>query len=274
MHVASEEGMTAIMKWLIAILYCVALFSGQSQASEPTPYPDPVNETRPAVDGVNGKLSIEGGQTFGGGEAYGISGSVAMPLGHQLGLQVDGAAGTFEGSAIDDAQVFAGAAHLFWRDPSRGLLGVYGGVIHADALNDFNVRMFGLEGASYLGRLTVEGVVGISHTEAFGSDAFADVELAYYPDDNMRLDTGYSVVSDSHVFKLGGEWAFAGQAGAVSSAFVDGYVNDNGDGLAVAGLRFYFGQSDKSLIRRHREDDPPAYPQYPFWSAIIGGVVP
>ena len=56
MHVAREEGMTAIMKWLIAILYCVALFSGQSQASEPTPYPDPVNETRPAVDGVNGKL--------------------------------------------------------------------------------------------------------------------------------------------------------------------------------------------------------------------------
>ena len=40
----------------------------------------------------------------------------------------------------------------------------------------------------------------------------------------------------------------------MASLFVEGRA---GDYTGVwGGLRFYFGQSDKSLIRRHREDDP------------------
>lgn len=225
-------------------------------ASEPTAYSKPVSQPKPAVDGINTKLSFEGGPTFGGGEIYGISGSVAVPLGRQFGLQLDGVAGTVDANTINGVQVFAGAAHLFWRDPSLGLIGVYGSTVHADIFGGLNVHRGGLEGAVYSGRLTIEGIVGISHAEFGNTEFFADAELGYYPDNNVRLSAGYGAVADDHVFKLGGEWAFAGQAGTASSAFVDSYINADGDGLAVAGLRFYFGQSDKSLIRRHREDDP------------------
>ena len=217
---------------------------------------DELRISRPAVDSVNAKLSFEGGPTFGGGEIYGISGSAAVPLGHQFGFQVDGVLGTVDANTINGVQVFAGAAHLFWRDPSRGLVGLYGSAVHADIFGGLNIYRGGLEGAVYSGRLTIEGIVGISHADFGDTQFFGDAELGYYPNKNVRVSIGYGVVAEDHVFKLGGEWAFAGHAGTASTAFVDSYVNADGDGLAVAGLRFYFGQNDKSLIRRHREDDP------------------
>lgn len=75
----------------------------------------------PAVSAVNGKLSTEGGVAGDNGGSSGIglvNGSITTPLGHALGLQVDGLAGmgfnTFFGG---------GPAHLFWRDPSIGSFG-------------------------------------------------------------------------------------------------------------------------------------------------------
>ncbi len=248
--------MMAAMKRPIASLCCLAFLCGQSSANEPSPFPEPLRATRPAVDGFNTKLSFEGGPTFGGGEVYGASGSATIPLGHQFGLQLDGVVGAVDGNAIDGVEVFAGAAHLFWRDPSRGLVGAYASAIHADIFGGLNVYRGGLEGAVYPGRFTIEGIIGVFHADFSDTDFFADAELGYYPDDDVRLSLGYSVVADDHVFKFGGEWAFASQAGTASSTFVDGYVNADGDGLAIAGLRFYFGQNDKTLIRRHREDDP------------------
>ncbi|MEM8973262.1 MAG: hypothetical protein AAGD43_14475 [Pseudomonadota bacterium] len=248
--------MTVATKLFLAGLCWLALVAVQSRASEPTGEPEPISQTRPAVDGVNAKLSFESGPTFGGGEVYGASGSATIPLGHQFGLQLDGVVGTVDGNAIDGVRVYAGAAHLFWRDPSKGLIGAYASAIHADVFDGLNVHRGGVEGAIYSGRLTVEGIIGIFHADFGDTEFFADAELGYYPDDNFRLSIGYGLVADDHVFKLGGEWAFAGQAGTAASAFVDGYVNADGDGLAIAGLRFYFGQNDKTLIRRHREDDP------------------
>ena len=56
-------------------------------------------------------------------------------------------------------------------------------------------------------------------------------------------------------FKLGGEWAFVGYGLTARLAFVDSYIDHHGEGLAIAGLRFYFGQDDKTLIRRNRKND-------------------
>jgi hypothetical protein len=50
---------------------------------------------QPAVSGLNGKLSLEGGaigNDGAGSSALGIAeGSISAPLGHSFGLQVDGA---------------------------------------------------------------------------------------------------------------------------------------------------------------------------------------
>ena len=40
------------------------------------------------------------------------------------------------------------------------------------------------------------------------------------------------------------------------SLTVDGQLGEDGYTSVMAGLSLYFGGEDKSLIRRHREDDP------------------
>ncbi|MCZ7641594.1 MAG: hypothetical protein M5U33_00990 [Pseudorhodoplanes sp.] len=60
-----------------------------------------------AVDGVNAKIDGLGG-TFANKDIYGGRGVLTLPLGHQYGLQLDGAAGNF------DSRFFGStAAHLF-----------------------------------------------------------------------------------------------------------------------------------------------------------------
>ncbi|MBX9827399.1 MAG: hypothetical protein K2Y27_20700 [Xanthobacteraceae bacterium] len=55
---------------------------------------------------------------------------------------------------------------------------------------------------------------------------------------------------------LGGEWGFA-IPGTIhmGAAFAESRLA-SGDSSVWAGLRMYVGQKSKSLIRRHREDDP------------------
>ena len=99
--------------------------------------PAPVMTQLPAVDGINGKLEVFGGLSqrlsqdpfapfFTRNQwrpTAGVLGSVSFPLAHSFGLQIDGSAATTAGA-------FNGGlgAHAFWRDPAKGLFGVYGSV--------------------------------------------------------------------------------------------------------------------------------------------------
>jgi hypothetical protein len=42
----------------------------------------------------------------------------------------------------------------------------------------------------------------------------------------------------------------------MASLFAEGWIGEHGHNAVLAGLRVYFGQRDKSLIDRHRQDDP------------------
>jgi hypothetical protein len=75
----------------------------------------------PAVDGINAKIDAFGGGANHTNGFYGTNGSLAFPLAQQWGAQVDGGLASVSGSGVAD-----GAAHVFWRDPSIGLLGAYG----------------------------------------------------------------------------------------------------------------------------------------------------
>jgi len=78
----------------------------------------PAMAAGPAVSETNAKLSAAGGSVDGDGTGL-VTGSVSTGLGQSYGLQLDAAYGNISG---DD--LFAGGAHLFWRDPSVGLLGL------------------------------------------------------------------------------------------------------------------------------------------------------
>lgn len=79
----------------------------------------------PAVDGINGKIDGYGGGANGSNGLYGTNGSLSVPLAQQWGLQLDGNVGSDNGIGE-----YGGGAHLFWRNPSIGLLGAYADYAH------------------------------------------------------------------------------------------------------------------------------------------------
>src|SRR5580700_2501258 len=119
------------------------------------------DQADPAVSAFNTKYEGYGGSVA-NRSIYGAAGSFAVPLGGQFGLQIDGNGGSLDGSSF-----MAGGGHLFWRDPSRALLGVYGASTFWDRFGGVNVNYVGGEAEYYLGPFTLQGVAGVE----FGNTA-------------------------------------------------------------------------------------------------------
>jgi catechol 2,3-dioxygenase-like lactoylglutathione lyase family enzyme len=209
----------------------------------------------PAVSGLNAKVGGFG-TSLNDDTAAGIFAALAFPLAPGIGIQIDGAAGG------DDGGAFRGVGgHLFWRDPSRGLLGAYASYLSWDTdsrsgtieTRGAEVGKVGLESQLYLGRMTLEGIAAYQYGSESGFAGKATA--AYYLHDDFRLHLGASHLQGP------GFGAFAGMEWAPPSArglswFADVGVNEDRDARVLAGLKLYFSREDKSLIRRHREDDP------------------
>jgi hypothetical protein len=243
---------------LSSLLHSVALAIDRN----PQPlYTD--GQSLPAVDGLNAKADAFGGEAN-GRAFFGGTGSVTVPLGFRYGLQIDGLVAGFDSQFQGDVTVGATAGHLFWRDPAVGHLGIYGHYVHADAFGGVDFLAGAGEGALYLGRFTLEGLVGVEGGEvedAFGSfdiaTRFFDMaHLSYYPTDNLKLSVGHSYILGEHAAWFGAEWGFGTGGGTMSALYAQGSIDEDGDGVFLGGLRIYFGQHDKTLIRRQREDDP------------------
>ncbi len=205
-----------------------------------------------AVSAPNGKVEIGGGwadidslssdEVFRGGAAF------SFPVGGMFGIQADlTALDAFGETAI------GGAAHAFTRDPNSYLLGVYGGYVDAGPANIWYV---GPEAELYLDNISIEAVGGyMDISNGVGSEFYAVGTVALYATDNLRLSVGASTVAGFDSANAGLEW-FMGDTGIPASLTVDGRIGEDGFSSVMAGLSLYFGGEDKSLIRRHREDDP------------------
>lgn len=138
----------------------------------------------PAVSQLNSKLSVEGGAggTSGRQSALGIAqGSATAPLGHGVGLQVDGVAATGFNAFFG-----GGGAHLFWRDPAIGLIGpiaAFGGGGGRQS------GLYGGEAELYAGVFTVGARAGYADSRTgFGSRSGSYLgSLAVYPVPNLAL---------------------------------------------------------------------------------------
>jgi len=149
-----------------------------------------------------------------------------------------------------------------------GFFGAYGRYWHADAFSGVNLYIAAAQGALYNGRFALEGIAGVESgnvaLEGFGSRTlgtyFVDVmKLSYYPTDNFKLSVGHSYSLGTHSFLIRAEHGFSIGGGKMAALYARGSVSADGDASVLAGLRVYFGQRDKTLIQRHREDDPPNY---------------
>lgn len=219
----------------------------------------------PAVDGINGKIDSFGG-SIATRSLYGAEGVLSVPLGGRYGLQVDGSAGSFGHRGFAST-----AGHLFWRDPSVGLLGGYASYMHWNAYGGVNLAQYGAEAAWYAGRWTLEGVAGVEsgsrktdisggYTTTIDLDTrgFDRIAASYYVNDNLKLSVGHLYTGGRNALSLGGEWGFGFGGGRMGALFAEGRIGEAGNNGVWGGLKVYFGQREKSLIRRHREDDPPA----------------
>lgn len=238
----------------------------------------PAQAGLPAVDGVNGVFEVFGGGYSAGGIAA-AQGSLSIPLGYRFGNQTDVMLGDIGGSfygAISD--------HLFWRDPSIGLIGLYGNYVHYDGLGGFDLGQGAVEGEYYLGRFTVRGVAGIEggHGGTFVSGGFLNrvnvetrffdkLNLEFFPIDDARIFVGHRYEGGRNAAALGGEYMFWHHGGTAASVFAEGEIGEHDYKAVWAGLRVYFGNSDKSLIRRTREDDPSRWEPDTFFG-IAGNV--
>lgn len=208
------------------------------------------NERLPAVSDINAKVEGLGGVID--GEALGaIGGSISVPVPFIpfMGIQVDTLIGNWDSDLLS-----AGALHIFLRDPDIGLIGAYGDWTYVSPEHYGRV---GAEIEVYFGRFNLEGVVGGSFGQNVETEFFDDVAVAFYPVDDLRVSLGHVYSQLGHQGKVGAEYLLPFQAGYVAtSIFAEGRYGEDDYHGAWAGLRFYVAPQQKSLIRRHREDDP------------------
>jgi hypothetical protein len=247
---------------------------------------------KPAVDGVNGKVQVYGGAGQGNSVSIsgipglspaqsqtvwkgigGATGTITVPIGHSFGAQIDLGSGVFGNSALG-----AAGGHLFWRDPDKGLIGAYGdGLLLGDKVGS-GVWTAAGEFEAYLDRFTGRAVIGVQgasyytaglspfEVHSYGGrsaftvpEYFTDiVEAKFYPIDDLALSVG-------HIYSFGRN-AVTGEVeyllpqfrggNIAPSAFVSAAYGWNNSSNIMAGIRVYFGNHDKTLIRRQREDDP------------------
>ena len=213
---------------------------------------------------------------------YGSRGALSMPLGGQFGLQVDVTGGSLERRGFGSI-----GGHLFWRNPSQGLVGLYVNHVHWNEFGGVHATHVAAEGEIYAGPWTLQAIVGAE----FGNSAsniitatsvtppaigfpgavstatllqtydvktrFMDqVNLKYYLTENWNGYVGHRYLGGHNALALGSEMALPLGGGVMGSAFVEARLGSRDFEGVWGGLKVYLGRKDKSLIRRHREDDP------------------
>ena len=106
---------------------------------------------------------------------------------------------------------------------------------------------------------TASAVIGgLIETVNLTTRMFDKINLAYDLTDDLKFSIGHRYYGGKNALSaLGGEWSFAHFNNVSPALFVEGRVGDHDANSVWGGVRVYFGQKAKSLIRRHREDDPP-----------------
>lgn len=245
-----------------------------------------------AVSEINGKIEFGGvhydfendfftPSLFDSGDGYFVQGAISAPISSNFGAQIDvgylnadldlWSPGPPPPFGVDvDGRGFAG--HLFWRDATVGLLGVYAAKTDYEfnfgdggpTFDIDNIR-YGVEAEAYFDRITFKGFAGVDRTDfpiVFApilgslSESFlaAKGEVNFYMTDNIVLKAGFDHSFESTAATLGFE-AMWDTGGVSPTIFADASFDD-GNTTVLAGLKLYFGSASKSLKQRHREDDP------------------
>lgn len=206
----------------------------------------------PAVSAPNAKIAFEAGALDLPAPAFlsHAAGTLTLPLGDRFGLQADLSLAAAPGFSA------GGALHLFTRDPQGYLLGGALGLVRTPGAL---VVAAGPEAELYFDRWTLEAWGGLSYVHPAGGPdrvaPFVMADVATYPIDNLRLSLGLSLVDGYGALHGGAEYLLEG-AGLPLALTADARLGADGAVRASLGLKAFLGGTPKSLLRRHREDDP------------------
>ncbi len=243
----------------LAVLAAALSLSTAVQAADLILTPEPMAEvdaglTLPAVSGLNGKIELWGGSiTDPDYSTFRVAGSLTAPVGDAFGIQGDVAFGR-----LDDETWGGGALHFFTRNPESYLLGITGGYVASEGAS---LAAIGPEAELYVDRLSLEVWAGwASYDNDFDvldeTGAFFMGDIAYYVTDDWRISVGMQSILGQNALDLATEYQFSA-AGLPLSFTADFKAYDNDSRSIMVGLKGYFGEPGKSLIDRHRQDDPP-----------------
>jgi hypothetical protein len=259
---------------LVGIVGATYLSGRDSLAADLPLKAQPFSPNYAAVDGINGKAGILGG-SLADRTIFAGKGSLSIPLGGSFGAQIDGIAGSW------DHRAFGGiGGHLFWRNPTQALLGIYASHTHWDEFGGVHVTHVAAEGEYYFGRWAVQGIAGVEFgNRAVGPSTtavlippgviatfapiydvrtrfFDQINLAYYVTENWKAFVGHRYLGGKHAFALGTEYGIPVGRGTMAAPFIEGRIGEEESSGVWGGIKFYVGRRDKPLIQRHREDDP------------------
>lgn len=204
----------------------------------------------PAVSKTNGSIFVRGGaydeignDSHGEGE---LLGKVTFPIGQSFGGQAEGVVGTDEFYGL--------GGHLFWRDPSWLMAGVY---VSYDNTDGTELTRYGVEADVYLGQFTAGGRIGQQEGDV-GDGTYGSIDVSFYATPNLALRGGVEFEPEDGrdtVGRVGFEWQPAMDSSPGLSVFADGEWGDDYDHVR-AGLKIHFGTDGMSLIDRERKADP------------------
>jgi hypothetical protein len=211
----------------------------------------------PAVSAPNGKVSVEGGVSSSSGQSSAVGtaqGALTLPAGHSFGVEVDALASTSR-----NAFAGGGLAQVFWRDPELGMAGPFAGLVGG---NGTRLALGGGEAQLFAANLTLQAFGGYADATT-GSPVpglgglqggFYGSHLTLYPHPDLALTVGGQVAVGRGTGTARAEFLPDFTPHRNVSLFVSASAGDNQAWRVTGGIRVYFGP-DKSLIRRHREDD-------------------
>ncbi len=197
---------------------------------------DAVSMNNYKMEGLYGKIDGETAKAF--------AGSASFPVGMSYGIQIDGLAGR-----INPDEVYGLGLHTFWRDSNVGLLGLAASSAEA---YDTEVRRIGFEGEYYYNQFTISGYLGHQDGDVDNS-GYAGIIAGYYLCDDLLASAGAHTSDGFQRYDVGVEY----QTSAPGLTIYGNLAMGEDDYEHVYfGLRYYFGADEKTLIKRHREDDP------------------
>ena len=211
----------------------------------------------PAVDGVNGKLSVLAGQSA-GSDASLVEGNITFPISHSFGAQLDG--GQSRHQSINSNSI---GGHFFWRDPESALFGITASRYqYGYATADQTIQRVGLEVEKYVSNITLSARIGnqkhnfsLPFWNQSDSSVYANLRGTWYANENLAFNVRVQHVATTSA-GLDVEW-LPGLNGMPGLSIV-GLMSHNiqtTDNAGFLGVRYYF-DTNKTLIKHHRTGDP------------------